>query len=393
MLTTVAQALSILKQSAVVSNNSSHIPTTDSLNYITSNDVFATYNQPPFNCSIMDGFAVNFAEAKASDWLLPINGTISAGATNIDTATNGAIKIATGAQLPEFADTIIPVEQTELVANNLVKLQPAKQGMFVRKAGEEFSKGDCLLSKHSYIDAPKIALLKAQGINDIAVVNKLKVAIITSGDEVSDSSDLQGSQIYNSNKVLLETLCKQNYCQVITVEHLQDDFKQTLSLLKSLINKVDIVFSCGGISVGDCDYIGKALAELINIKYQGVSLKPGKPNIYGKSCNTHFMAFPGNIGSVFVGFNLFARYLLNLLVGLPLPTAVTIANDNIINLPKPIAREQFLFCNYQYPQATVFSNQNSGNIFSVGSCNSLLQLPAVSDFTDNQVFKIHHLFN
>ena len=393
-LNTVAQALSILKQNVTSNNgrNSSYRATADSLNYITSDNIFAKYKQPPFNCSVMDGFAVNFLEAQAHNWLLAINATIAAGATETDLATSGAIKIATGAKLPEFADTVVPVEQSSLVATNLVKLQVVEQGNFVRKAAEEFSIGDCLLSKNSYIDAQKLALLKAQGITNIAVVDKPKVAIVTSGDEVSNTNDLQGSQIYNSNRILLQALCKQNYCQVVAIEHLKDDFKQTLSLLKSLINTADIVFSCGGVSVGDCDYIGKALAELIAIKYKGILLKPGKPNIYGSSGNTHFMAFPGNIGSVFVGFNLFARYLLNLLVALPLPKVVTIAIANIVNLPKAIARQQFLFCNYQYPQVTVLPNQSSGSIFSVGSCNSLLQIPPLSNNVDtNQCFKLHLL--
>jgi len=267
----------------------------NSLGRVLSKDILCIKNLPSFNNSAMDGFAIKYSDIGKT---LHIKDTIFAGdKKNLEALEqNECYKIMTGAKTPDNIDTIVPFEFCENITNNSVTIpKNIKKGANLRLKGEELKVGEIIIQKGEKISFSHIALLASQGITQIEVFRKLKVAILSTGNELKEPWEkASDEEIYNCNAfAIISQLKKQDfesfYCGVIP-----DNLGKSIEFIKNL-SDFDLIITSGGISMGDADFVAQAFLKCgLDIAYHGVNLKPGKAMMMGTLNNSLVISLPGN---------------------------------------------------------------------------------------------------
>lgn len=293
----------------------------DSLNRVLFKDIKASKNLPSFNNSAMDGYAFCFDETSKSEDLkeYKIVDTIFAGDKKEPKTLekNECYKIMTGAKVPQSADTIVPFEICQNIDEFRVKIpQNIKKGSNLRLKGEEIKKDETILKKGQKIDSSTISLLASQGITMLEVYENIKIAIISSGNELKEPwQKADEDEIYNINALAISSFLKEqgfssNYCGVIP-----DDLEKSTKFIKSL-EDYDLIISSGGISMGEADFLAEAFKENgLQIAYHGVNLKPGRAMMVGKLKKAILVSLPGNPLAAIINSYLFLKPILQKLQG------------------------------------------------------------------------------
>ena len=298
---------------------------------VTAEDMFAPDNLPPFHNSAVDGYAVRHADLKAgSDTVLPVSGRLQAGAKSAGAITSGtAVRIFTGAAMPQGADTVFMQEDVKEQDGKVVLPQGLKKGANARDAGEDIAKGALVVPAGTVLDAQHIALLAGLGITDIAVRRRLKVAIFSTGDEVTEPGKPRGeSAIFDANRYLLSELLDRLGVAVTDLGILRDDAVPLSHAIGQAAKAHDVVLTSGGVSTGDADFVKTAVDQIGTLVFWRVGIKPGRPvtmgTIPGSSPGTGaaFVGLPGNPVAVFVTFVRVVKPLLRRLGG-ALPQKLT----------------------------------------------------------------------
>ncbi len=264
---------------------------------ILAEDTFSKIDFPPFNQSNMDGYAFRF-----SDWTgknsFEISGEIPAGGFSKKVLGQGeAIRIFTGAPLPEGADTVVMQEKVEVENGKLiVKDSELKQGTFVRKKGAQNSVGDLALPSGTRLMPASVAYLASIGIASVKLHPLPKVCIITTGNELRRPGEtLTGGEIYECNTYGLIAALKE--LNIMDVAHFitEDNVIQITETVKRNLENYDIILMTGGVSFGDYDFVTKAIENCgVEKIFHGVKQKPGKPIYFGKRKQTLVFGLPGN---------------------------------------------------------------------------------------------------
>lgn len=286
----------------------SNIPDTDIIEkdiveaagFTIAEDVIANVNLPGFTNSAMDGFAVKWDEIKdnsANPVKLRIIGESAAGIPFKNAGKDGsAVRINTGALMPGEYDTVVPVENIEVHDNCITIKSIKKKNQNVRFAGEEFKNGDTILNKYSELNPPELALLASAGVSKVKVFDKFKVSIIVTGSElVADNSELEESQIRESNGLMLTTLFREAGAAVQPIIRIGDSLSETKKAIKDAESESDIIVMSGGVSVGPHDHVKEASKENgFEELFWKVNQKPGKPLYFSRKNNKILFGVPGN---------------------------------------------------------------------------------------------------
>ena len=288
------------------------IPILDALNRTLATDVYSQINVPPADNSAVDGYALSIEDFSPHK-SIAISQRIPAGQAPLPLQKLTTARIFTGAHIPEGANAV--VMQENIVLNDdkthIYVSEEFKLGQNIRPMGQDIKKGDLILNKGSVITPQRLALIASVGIDKINVYKALKVAILSTGDElVEPGQEVKKGQIYNSNRYLLSGFLKSLNFDIIDFGVIKDDLDSTLSVLKKAAQEADIVITTGGASVGEEDYIQSAIEKLGNVDFWKVAIKPGKPVMLGNINNTPILGLPGNPGAVFVTFMILARPFL-----------------------------------------------------------------------------------
>ena len=349
---------------------------------------------PLFDNSSMDGFAVragDLVNATANAPLtLKVVADIPAGsAPAIILAQGQAARIMTGAPIPEGADAVVMVEDTDFHNRNAGTAAPAtikafksiQTGENVRRRGMDVRKGQKILFTGSRLRAQDLGLLAMLGTSNLPVYRKPKVALLSSGDELMPvESPLRPGQIHDSNSYTLSALIAQAGCEVLSLG-IAPDKKEALQSLfdQAIAMKADLIISSAGVSVGALDYIKEVVESNGKLDFWRVNMRPGKPLVFGEYGSVPFMGLPGNPVSAFVGFEVFARPAIGQLAGLKTVTRTTVR----VRLAEAIesdGRESYLRTVIEEREGTLFAkltgHQGSGNLLSLVQANALLIVPA-----------------
>lgn len=279
---------------------------------ILAEEICADMDLPPFNRSQMDGFAVKATDTKNAPVKFKIVGESSAG-TGFDgkIKTGEAVRIMTGARVPDGADAVQKVELTTESDGFITILEPTKLQQHIINRAEEIKKRAKIFDKGEIITEQKIAVLASFGYAKVKVAKKSNAAILATGSEIVEIDEQPNQdQIRNSNSVMLKVLAEK-YADVEVLPIVKDDLQNLKSEIQNALETCDVLIISGGVSVGDYDFTKPALRELgAEIFFEKVSLKPGKPTVFAKLDDKLIFGLPGNPVSVAVTFYLFVRTAL-----------------------------------------------------------------------------------
>ncbi len=282
------------------------LPLSKALGYALAEDIHSPLNVPSFNNSAMDGYAVNQVDLAGCSEQNPITltqvGKSFAGQPYQGTVKPGeCIRIMTGAVMPGCVDTVIMQERTTAVDGSITFTSTPTLADNVRLAGEDLTKGQVVLTKGHKLTARDIPLIASLGIAEIQLFRKLKVAVISSGDELKNLGEpLSEGDIYDSNRYSIIALLTRLGVEVIDFGIIKDDLALIREAVKSADQQADVVITSGGVSVGEADFIKDVLTELGTIGFWKLAIKPGKPFAFGKLSNSVFFGLPGNPVSAMV---------------------------------------------------------------------------------------------
>jgi molybdopterin molybdotransferase len=282
-------------------------------------NVKARRDQPPFPASAMDGYAVRHSDVQQLPSVLHVIGTSAAGHSFKGSVKPGtAVRILTGAPLPNGADTIVIQENTERDGETLLIIEDTSKGKNIRRAALDFAKGDLLVAKGAVLNPRDIGLLAAGNTPIVKVYRRAKAVLFTTGDELVLPGDRpRADQIVSSNSHAIAAMAQQFGAEVVNLGIVKDNLKATIAAVRKGLG-AEILLTTGGASVGDHDYVQAAFKACgVNIGFWKIALRPGKPFMYGRKGNTHVMGLPGNPVSALVTARIFLKPLLDRFSGLP----------------------------------------------------------------------------
>ena len=362
-------------------NNKISLPTEevsidDSLNRIIASNVLAKVNDPPFDNSAMDGFAVIFSETKSTPVELSIIGVSNAGSNSLPELSSGqAMKIMTGAPIPKGADSIIPIEKCTINGEKVILNEQSKPH-FIRKKGENFTKNSVLFEPGEILTPEKISLCAAAGVNKLSVYQKLKVAIIPTGDELKPlSEELEYGEIYESNSYGLSALISSLGHEATRFSTVVDNLDTLRETLNFAAKNHDLIITSGGVSMGDRDFVRTIMQEEGEIKFWRVKMRPGSPPIFGHWSNTPIFGLPGNPVSSHVVFRVIVMYWLMSLTNSTNPRSkiiqATLHDDVKVVEGFTTFRRVELFYHQGKTIARLKGHQGSGNIAGIAMSDGL----------------------
>lgn len=314
----VAKAREFISKFLVPVTTIERLPIRSALGRIAAADVISPLNVPAHDNSAMDGYAVRFADLNIEhDVTLSVAGTAFAGKPFAGTAPTGsAIRIFTGAVVPQGFDTIIMQERAKVQDGKVTLGAGAKSGQNVRLAGADLNAGQAAVRKGQCIRPAHLGLIASLGIGEVAVYRKLRVAFFSTGDElVSIGSPLGEGQIYDSNRYTIFGMLTRLGCEVSDMGVIRDTPEAVEAAFKAAASAADVVITSGGVSVGDADFVKQMLDRLGDVLFWKIAMKPGRPLAFGKIGDAHFFGLPGNPVAVMVTFYQFVREALLTLMG------------------------------------------------------------------------------
>jgi len=297
----------LLRQASPVSRVET-VATLDALGRVLAEPVVSGIAVPPLDNSEMDGYAVRSADLTHVPASLPVSQRIQAGQIGQPLAAGSAARIFTGAPIPPGCDAIVPQEATQLQADRVVVLAMPTPGQWIRPAGMDIAAGAKVLARGTRLRPPHVGLAASVGLANLTVYRRLKVGVLFTGDELAMPGDpLPEGRIYNSNRFLLSALLRGLGCEVIDLGIVPDRLEPTRQALVRAAEQADLVISCGGVSVGEADYVRAAVQAEGAIDLWQIAMKPGKPLAFGQVRGVPFIGLPGNPVSGLVTFAMLAR--------------------------------------------------------------------------------------
>ena len=305
------------------------VPFLDSLGRVLAEDIRSDIDMPPFNKAAVDGYA---CRRKDIDKELLINEVIPAGTVAKKPVAEGeCAKIMTGAAVPDGADFVFMVEDA-IETGNRVRYTGSSSKDNIAKKAEDISTGDVVLRRGRIIRPQDIAVMATVGANTSLVSKRLKVGVISTGDELVEPADVPGKgQIRNSNAYQLVAQSIRAGAEALYFGIAPDNEEQTFNIVANALDNCDIVLLTGGVSMGDFDFVPRVLTNCgVKILFDRVAVQPGKPTTFGTRKGSLVFGLPGNPVSSFVQFELFVRPLIQRSMGSdwqPETRSVALARD------------------------------------------------------------------
>jgi len=302
---TVDEALEICKKTTL-QTKVERVDLDSCHNRILAVDLPSLVDDPPFDNSAMDGFAMRYEDTVDPPSKLKIIGTIQAAGQedNLVVGEGQAVRIMTGAPMPKGADSILQIELTS-VSEDVVTLSQPSMKHFIRKKGENLTKGQIALSAGTHLTPSRVGLCATMGHPSIPVVKKLEVAIISTGDELKQPGrELDRGEIYESNSFGLSGLVKWLGHEPVRLHFVGDTIDELRKVLDEASLKYDLILTSGGVSMGDWDLVRKIMEGEGDLHFWRVKLRPGSPPLFGLWNNTPIFGLPGNPVSSHVVFRM-----------------------------------------------------------------------------------------
>ncbi|MGC6406640.1 molybdopterin molybdotransferase MoeA [Bisgaard Taxon 45] len=280
------------------------LPLQHAVNRICAEDIISPLNVPSFDNSAMDGYAVRLADL-TQNLTLTVAGKSFAGAPfDGEWQAQSTVRIMTGAMLPAGADAVVMQEDVIVNEDGTVTFpEKIKAGQNIRYIGEDVKQGEVVLHKGSLLNAVSLPLLASLGIDKVKVFPRLKVAILSTGDElVPVGQPLKEGQIYDTNRFTIQLLLEKLNCEILDFGLLPDNEQEFEKAFIEAQRQADLVITSGGVSVGEADFTKQVLEKVGQVNFWKIAMKPGKPFAFGRLENAWFCGLPGNPVSALATF-------------------------------------------------------------------------------------------
>lgn len=346
----------------------------EALNRVLAAPVYAGIQVPPADNSAMDGYAVRAADTRGGA-CLSVSQRIPAGCAPQALQPGTCARIFTGAEMPAGADAVIMQEDVQLDPDGRVRLPEADAGDNVRRAGQDIACGARLFAAGRRLRGADLGLLASVGIDQVCVYAPLRVAVVSTGDElIEPGQPLAAGQLYNSNRYTLQAVLETLGITLIDGGTLPDRRDETEARLAALADHADVILSSGGVSVGEEDHVKAAVETLGELLIWKLAIKPGKPLAVGRLGDAAFLGLPGNPVAVWVTLLVaglpFLRWAEGEAYALPLPTYLPVRFAR-----KPGKRQEYLrvrrVAGPDGPELEAYPNQSSGVLSSVAWADGL----------------------
>jgi molybdopterin molybdotransferase len=369
-----------IAQSAPIKADTEFVSLDEAHGRILGSDLPSKVNDPPFDNSAMDGFAVRFEDTKEAPTTLTIVATTQAAASNesITISSGEAVRIMTGAPLPQGADAIIPIEACVVEGDSVTLNQPSKPH-FIRRCGENIKEGVVGLKQGSYLSPQSISMCATMGYDQLPVMKKLKIGIISTGDELKSPGELLSfGEIYESNSYGLSGLVQALGHTPIRYPSVIDSLNDLREQFNKAASECDLFLTSGGVSMGEWDFVRKLMEDEGDVSFWRVRIRPGSPPLFGHWNDTPMFGLPGNPVSSHVVFRMLVtpylrsslqtQFPIDRIVHAKLLTDVRSTNDclTLRRVTLRSTKEGFF--------AEQSKHQGSGNIDSLSSADGLTLL-------------------
>ncbi|UZO79249.1 molybdopterin molybdotransferase MoeA [Aquimarina sp. ERC-38] len=370
----IQEAYQFIKSNVSVTSKTLEILLTEATGYTLAKPVHSIIDMPPFRQSAMDGYALKLNNQTN----YKIIGEVQAGSSlNPKLKPGEAVRIFTGAGVPDDADAIIIQEQVEVVGEEIRFQHNPKLGDHIRDTGEQIKTGEIAIQGGVKLTPAAIGFLQGLGVDKVTVYQKPNIAIITTGDElVTTDQILQRGQIYESNGLMLQEVLHQLHYQNTSIYKAIDTLEETRSTIREALDKYDIIIITGGISVGDYDHVKKAMElERITEVFYKVKQKPGKPLYFGKKEEKLIFALPGNPAAALSCFYVHVHQALEWFTGNTEFEVAKFLVRNKYHYIKKGDRPQFLKAFVDTTGVSILGSQSSAMLRSFAVTNCLAYLP------------------
>ena len=372
---TVEEAIEYVESNSQAGRNTVKISLKNALGFVLAEDVMSPIDMPPFRQSAMDGYAVRIHDSE----YYHVKGELQAGdGKDIALYKGEAVRIFTGAPVPNDANSVVIQEKTTIKEQELQVHEEVLIQSNIRPKGEQIQKGEMALGKGVSLTPAAIGFLTTLGITDASVYQKPSIGIIATGNELAEAgTELKHGQIYESNSLMLRTALVSLGYTDNEIFKVPDDFNSTQILLDEVLKSKDVVLITGGISVGDYDFVGKALQELkVSQLFYKVKQKPGKPLFFGKKNDTYVFALPGNPAAALSCFYIYVQRCLRRIEGRLNFEPFTVDATSLSEYSSKGDRAQFLKADYQNGKVKILEGQSSSMLHSFAVSNALVYLSA-----------------
>jgi molybdopterin molybdotransferase len=344
------KSLEILNNISINTQSTEKLFITNAIGRVVAKDIIADHNSPELPTSAMDGYAIRFEDINNTSIEI-IDKNPAGSIVEKEVSAGVCIKTFTGSLMPKSSDTLVPIENVEVIDNKIKITKEVPFGFAVREIGENYKKDEVLIKKGTIIGFAEIGVLASLNISQIEVIVNPTVAIASTGSEVLDLGETQtnASQIRSSNHLTLEVLCKSNGANTLQMGIVKDDIDSITNLLEMALQKADIVVTTGGVSVGDYDFVQDVIKDKLKaeVLFHGVTVKPGMHILAAIKDGKIIIALPGFA---------YSSTVCAILYVLPLIYKFREANENLPiikarinqNFPRKISKTIFTACNVEY---------------------------------------------
>jgi molybdopterin molybdotransferase len=313
-MVTMEQALGLVKKS-IPKKTKVKMALSLSFGKFLAEKIYAPISMPPFNQSAMDGYVISNSK---TDGIYCTTEVLKAGddATGFMISENEAIRIFTGAMVPQNAYAVVRQEDVERDGSKIIIKSKIRAAENIRFEGEQIHKGELLFDKYTYISAPVLGMLAMMGIEQVEVFEKPKIAIIVTGNELEQvGRDLTPGKIYESNSIVLVNLLKQEGFDA-KILFVKDNLVELTAVFEKEVRFHDVILFSGGISVGDYDFVGQMLINVgVEQIFYKVLQKPGKPVFFGFYRKKAIYGLPGNPAAALTCLKVYVLPLLQKMAG------------------------------------------------------------------------------
>ena len=355
------------------------VPLHTALNRVLADDLVAIRDQPPFDVSAMDGYALRSSDAPGR---LRVGGESAAGHGFAGRVESGmAIRISTGAAMPEGADTVV-IQEDVRRDDDAVTVPAAAAGKNIRPRGGDFTAGTVLLPKGRRLDGVAVSLVAASGAAQARVMRKPRIAILSSGDELAAPGSQPGPfQIFDSATFGLAGLIEAWGGAPHRLAVAKDNVETIASAAEQGLRESDLLLVVGGASVGDHDHARAALSKLgLELSVEKIAVRPGKPSWFGATPHGPVLGLPGNPASALACAKLFLQPLIEAMLGRDPQAIVRLRRARLTKaLPANGPREHYLRADLQvddhgHLMVRAFEDQDSSLISVFAAANALIRL-------------------